>query len=45
MYASDNVLLEVKDLKVHFPLREGLVKAVEGVDFEDKAGDDHRPGG
>ncbi len=34
-----DTLLQVQDLKVHFPLREGLVKAVEGVDFEIKHGD------
>ena len=33
-----NTLLEVQDLHVHFPLREGVVKAVEGVDFEIKEG-------
>ena len=33
-----NTLLEVQDLRVHFPLREGVVKAVEGVDFEIKQG-------
>ena len=31
-------LLEVQDLRVHFPLREGLVRAVEGVDFEIRQG-------
>ena len=33
-----DTLLQIQDLKVHFPLREGLVKAVEGVDFEIKHG-------
>jgi oligopeptide/dipeptide ABC transporter ATP-binding protein len=33
-----NTLLKVEDLHVHFPLREGVVKAVEGVDFEIKMG-------
>ena len=28
-----DILLEVKDLKVHFQLDEGLLKAVDGVDF------------
>ncbi len=28
-----DVLLEVKDIKVHFKLDEGLLKAVDGVDF------------
>ena len=30
---QDDVLLEVQDLRVEFPTREGVVKAVEGVDF------------
>ncbi|MBI1258391.1 MAG: ATP-binding cassette domain-containing protein [Chloroflexi bacterium] len=30
---ADNILLQVKDLKTHFFLREGTVKAVDGVDF------------
>jgi peptide/nickel transport system ATP-binding protein len=29
----DNILLEVKDLRTHFFLREGVVHAVDGVDF------------
>ena len=33
-----NTLLQVQDLHVHFPLREGVVRAVEGVDFEVKQG-------
>ncbi|HET7769565.1 MAG TPA: ABC transporter ATP-binding protein [Chloroflexota bacterium] len=28
------VVLEVKDLKTHFPLREGLVRAVDGVSYK-----------
>ncbi len=28
-----DIILEVKDLKVHFKLDEGLLKAVDGVDF------------
>lgn len=31
---KDKMLLEVQDLRVHFPTREGVVKAVEGVDFD-----------
>ncbi|MFO7170425.1 MAG: ABC transporter ATP-binding protein [Chloroflexota bacterium] len=41
MTAPDDVLLEVKDLKMHFPIRRGLlqrvvghVKAVDGVSFQ-----------
>ena len=30
---TENILLQVKDLKTHFFLREGTVKAVDGVDF------------
>lgn len=30
---EDNILLEVNDLKTYFYLDEGLVKAVDGVDF------------
>ena len=30
---SQNILLQVKDLRTHFFLREGTVKAVDGVDF------------
>src|SRR6266851_934578 len=30
---QDGVLLEICDLRVEFPTREGVVKAVEGVDF------------
>ena len=43
---SDNVLLDVKGLKKHFPLRKGLfgrshlsVKAVDGVDFHIRKGE------
>ncbi len=32
------VLLEVKDLRTHFFLREGVVKAVDGVDFTVRRG-------
>lgn len=35
---QDQVILQVEDLRVHFPMREGVVKAVEGVDFEIRAG-------
>ena len=30
---KNDVLLEVKDLKVHFQMNEGLLKAVDGVDL------------
>ncbi len=43
---ADNVLLEVKDLKMHFPIRKGLVprevgriRAVDGVSFSIQAGE------
>ncbi|MCX7031316.1 MAG: ABC transporter ATP-binding protein [Spirochaetes bacterium] len=29
-----DTVLEVRDLRVHFPLDEGLLKAVDGVDFD-----------
>jgi peptide/nickel transport system ATP-binding protein len=32
-------LLEVKDLKVHFPTADGLVKAVDGVSYSIGSGD------
>ena len=35
---SDNLLLEVKNLKTHFFLDEGTVKAVDGVDFSIERG-------
>ncbi|WP_342358887.1 oligopeptide/dipeptide ABC transporter ATP-binding protein [Terrarubrum flagellatum] len=41
---ADNALLQVRDLKVHFPLRKGVgvaggvVKAVDGVSFDVAAG-------
>ncbi|MBI1299635.1 ATP-binding cassette domain-containing protein [bacterium] len=35
---QDRVLLQVEDLRVHFPTREGIVKAVEGVSFAIKPG-------
>jgi len=43
---DDNLLLEVKDLKTHYPIRKGLfrkvvgyVKAVDGVNFHLRKGD------
>ena len=35
-------LLEVKDLSVHFPTDDGLVKAVDGVSFTLLGGDARR---
>ena len=32
-------LLEVKDLKVHFPTQDGLVKAVDGLTFTVQPGE------
>jgi len=44
--ASNDILLEVKNLKMHFPIRKGLlrrivghVRAVDGVNFAVKAGE------
>ncbi len=37
--ASDQVLLEVRNLKVHFPVKEGSVKAVDDVSFHIQAGE------
>jgi peptide/nickel transport system ATP-binding protein len=31
---NDNTILALKDVKVHFKLDEGVLKAVDGVDFE-----------
>ena len=43
---DNNILIEVKDLKKHFPIRGGLfsrpvswVKAVDGVSFSIKKGE------
>jgi oligopeptide/dipeptide ABC transporter ATP-binding protein len=33
-----DMLLQVEDLRVHFPMREGIVRAVEGVDLEIRQG-------
>ncbi len=30
---ADSPLLEVIELKTHFPLRQGIVRAVDGVNF------------
>jgi peptide/nickel transport system ATP-binding protein len=35
---STDTVLEVRDLRVHFPLDEGLLKAVDGVDFDVRRG-------
>jgi len=35
---QDNVLLEVRDLRVSFPLDEGIVQAVDGLDLTIKRG-------
>jgi peptide/nickel transport system ATP-binding protein len=36
---NNNVLLEIKDLRVSFPLDEGTVRAVEGVDLTMRRGE------
>jgi len=36
---SDNTLLEIKDLHISFPIDEGLVRAVEGVDLTIQRGE------
>jgi len=36
---DNNLLLEIKDLRVSFPLDEGTVRAVEGVDLTIRRGD------
>jgi len=36
---DNNLLLEIKDLQVSFPLDEGLVRAVEGVDLSIRRGE------
>ena len=38
MIADDDLLLEVRDLKVHFPTGDGLVKAVDGISFKIRRG-------
>ncbi|MDD9268867.1 ABC transporter ATP-binding protein [Paenibacillus sp. GCM10023248] len=38
MQKRDNVILEMKDVKVHFHLDEGVLKAVDGVDLQIKRG-------
>lgn len=35
---DENILLDIKDLKVYFYLQEGVVKAVDGVDLKIKKG-------
>src|SRR5688500_8640626 len=39
MTVDNNVLLEIKDLRVSFPLDEGMVRAVEGVDLTIRRGE------
>ena len=49
---ESDILVEVRDLKVHFPIKRGLifdrtighVKAVDGVDLSIPRGEDVRPG-
>lgn len=38
MSNRDNIILEMKDVKVHFHLDEGILKAVDGVDLQIKRG-------
>ena len=38
MTSQNDVLIEVEDLRVHFYLREGRVRAVDGVSFEIRQG-------
>lgn len=38
MKGNDNVILELKDVKVYFHLDEGILKAVDGVDLKIKKG-------
>ncbi|WP_421725008.1 ABC transporter ATP-binding protein [Bauldia sp.] len=37
--ATDRVLLKVENLQTHFPTRTGVVRAVDGVSFEVRAGE------
>jgi oligopeptide/dipeptide ABC transporter ATP-binding protein len=46
IYKNDDVILDVRDLKVHFPIKKGMfrktvghVKAVDGVNFSIKEGE------
>ena len=36
---TDNVILKVRDLQTHFRTDEGIVKAVDGVSFDLRAGE------
>ncbi len=38
MARQDEIILEMKDVKVHFHLDEGVLKAVDGIDLRIKRG-------
>ena len=42
---SQGMLLDVRGLKTHFFLAQGIVRALEGVDFRVRRGPDGRAGG